>query len=128
MAMTVSVRGTVLTGVPDAELTKALELAQEAVGAQVLADWHQNLNAAIKHPTPYYETQIQVARRDKDVVVNDRNIVYGPWLEGVSSRNETSRFKGYTALRRARQSAEQKIPAVVQPIISAFAALMNGGA
>lgn len=36
-------------------------------------------------------------------VVSDSNAVYGPWLEGVSSRNQTTRFKGYAIFRKTAQ-------------------------
>jgi hypothetical protein len=34
-------------------------------------------------------------------LLTDSGVTYGPWLEGVSSRNEASRFKGYGMFRRA---------------------------
>ena len=39
--------------------------------------------------------------------VHDSNVVYGPWLEGVSSRNQKSRFKGYAMFRNATQKLEK---------------------
>jgi hypothetical protein len=35
--------------------------------------------------------------------------VYGPWLEGVGSRNATTRFKGYRAFRKAANALERHI-------------------
>lgn len=32
--------------------------------------------------------------------------VYGPWLEGVSSRNQTTRFKGYAMFRKTKQKLQ----------------------
>jgi hypothetical protein len=40
--------------------------------------------------------------------IHDSEVVYGPWLEGVSSRNQTTRFKGYAAFRNATQQLERK--------------------
>jgi hypothetical protein len=40
-------------------------------------------------------------------VVNDSNVVYGPWLEGVGSRNQTTRFKGYAMFRNATQHLQR---------------------
>ena len=39
--------------------------------------------------------------------IDDSGVEYGPWLEGVSSRNETTRFKGYHSFRRVGQSLEK---------------------
>jgi len=42
--------------------------------------------------------------------VHDSDIVYGPWLEGVSSRNLTTSFKGYSTFRKVAQQIERKSP------------------
>ena len=96
-----------------------------AVASQVLADVQYNLDRSLRHPTPYYETQIMVQQRVDDWVVHDRGIVYGPWLEGTSSRNRTTRFKGYASFRRAVQSAGQKAPQIVASIAQRFVDRMN---
>jgi hypothetical protein len=36
-------------------------------------------------------------------VISDGGVVYGPWLEGVGSRNDVTRFKGYGSFRRVGQ-------------------------
>jgi hypothetical protein len=36
--------------------------------------------------------------------------IYGPWIEGTSSRNKTSRFKGYHIYRQAKQFIQSQIP------------------
>lgn len=76
------------------------------VGSQGLANVNTVLNASIQHPTPYYETQTTLnwgvyAGAGANVIVHDRGIVYGPWLEGIGSRNfpKTS-FKGYHAFEK----------------------------
>ncbi len=76
------------------------------VGAQGLADVNTVLNAMIQHPTPYYETQTTMnwgvyAGAGANVIVHDRGIIYGRWLEGIGSRNypKTS-FKGYHAFEK----------------------------
>lgn len=80
------------------------------VAQQGRSDVMSNLNASIRHPTPYYETQITVDRAGTDRIVNDRGIIYGPWLEGVGSRNATTRFKGYHSFRRAAQKLQGEVP------------------
>lgn len=100
---------------------------REEVGRQALADWHENLSASIRHPTPYYETQVTVQERGGATVVHDRGVIYGPWLEGVGSRNRTTRFKGYFSLRRAAASTRAKVDYVVRPALERYLAKMNGG-
>ena len=45
--------------------------------------------------------------------VHDSKVVYGPWLEGTSSRNQRSRFKGYAAFRNAFQRLERAAQGVL---------------
>ena len=52
--------------------------------------------------------------------VHDSGIVYGPWLEGVSSRNNATRFKGYAAFRRATQDVDQKTGIIGARVIADF--------
>jgi len=39
-------------------------------------------------------------------IIHDSHVIYGPWLEGVSSRNQASRFKGYALWRRTRDKLQ----------------------
>lgn len=55
-----------------------------------------------------------------DRVISD-NVVYNAWLEGVGSRNETSRFKGYRLWRLTTQDLNR------QKDIIAEARLRDGG-
>ncbi len=43
--------------------------------------------------------------------VHDSGIIYGPWLEGVGSRNfPVTRFKGYSMFRKVAQQIDRKAP------------------
>jgi hypothetical protein len=51
-------------------------------------------------------------------IVDDGGIVYGPWLEGVGSRNATTRFKGYRMWRRTAQQMQRGgAEKIAQPIV-----------
>ncbi len=56
--------------------------------------------------TGNYSRHIQVVRSGTGEEVNDSGIIYGPWLEGVGSRNRTTRFKGYFTFRQVGQKAD----------------------
>lgn len=65
-----------------------------------------------KHPTGYYESNVRVRNTSSGHEVWDggqAGPVYGPWLEGVGSRNATTRFKGYHAFRKAAAALEQRV-------------------
>lgn len=115
--VTIHASGALFDGRAPRVVAQALEDAKRDVASQGLANWHHNLDGSLRHPTPYYETQITVQSLHGNQVVHDRGIVYGPWLEGVGSRNKTTRFKGYFALRRAFQQLLGQAPQLAERAI-----------
>jgi hypothetical protein len=77
-------------------------------------------SAHFKTRTPYYETRITTTRVTEEVsLVHDQGVVYGPWLEGVGTRNRPRPgFPGYGHWRSAKQAiqarASQMAEAAVQ--------------
>lgn len=123
----VDVSGPIFDGRALAAVDAFLEDAKDEVGAQASAEVHLILDRSIRHPTPYYETQVHVERAGMDRSVNDRGVVYGAWLEGVGSRNLTTRFKGYHAFRIATAVVEQRVEELVQPALRRHLPEMGGG-
>lgn len=105
IAITVDLHGPVAEGHGTEILDDYLIDAVWDVAYQGLSEVSTVLNASIQHPTPYYETQTTVNwgafSGGASAIVHDRGIVYGPWLEGIGSRNfpKTS-FKGYHAFEK----------------------------
>lgn len=118
--MEVTISGPLFTGATQRRFDQATQEIEYAIATQVLADVHWTLNRRIQHPTPYYETQITMQRVQHDLVVHDRGIVYGPWLEGVSFRNQATRFKGYHAFREAWREATQYAQQTADRIIARY--------
>lgn len=50
--------------------------------------------------TGNYRRNISGSVSQLRAVISDGGVVYGPWLEGVGSRNQSTRFKGYFSFRR----------------------------
>lgn len=59
-------------------------------------------------------------------IVHDSRVVYGPWLEGVSNRNRTTRFKGYAMFRRAAQQLQRNIGRIAQTAIDRLTRSLGG--
>lgn len=123
----IDLNGPLFDGRALAAVDAFLEDAKDAVAGQASAEVHLILDRSIRHPTPYYETQVHVERAGTDRSVNDRGVVYGPWLEGVGSRNLTTRFKGYHAFRIATQLVEQQVDRLVEPALRRHLPEMGGG-
>lgn len=83
--------------------------------------WVRNLEGSIRNPTPYYWTRID----ERPIAYNrweiwDHDIVYGPWLEGTGSRNETTIFKGYWAMARAKEMTKRRRSGVARRILRRY--------
>lgn len=131
MGASIHIRGPLFDGVAKRDLALAVQAVTKEVADYALFQWQLNLEGSLQNPTGRYQSQLNVARRDLITMsVNDgwpgSGLVYGPWLEGVGSRNKTTRFKGYFALRRAANSVAQKASAIAQPVIDKFIAKANG--
>jgi len=46
---------------------------------------------------------------DYKAMITDGGAVYGPWLEGASSRNQSTRFKGYGTFRKTAQYIQKNL-------------------
>lgn len=119
-AFQVVATGPLFDGRMQAQANAAVAEAKYAIAQQVSADVHWTLNRDIKHPTPYYETQINIRPVAQDLSINDRGVIYGPWLEGTSSRNQATRFKGYAAFRKAFNEAKQYAQLMTDRIVTRY--------
>lgn len=124
--------GPLFNGVAEAELAAAVEAVQRETADYAKFQWQMNMIESFQHPSspPRYESHANIHPRGTDLVVDDgypgSGLLYGPWLEGVGSRNATTRFKGYFAMRRAAQKVQRMTTAIAEPIISAFTRKANG--
>lgn len=97
-------------------------MAEEAL--KEIADYTRfevlmQLDRVLQHPTGYYESQVKAERVAVDTYsVNDSNVIYGPWLEGIGSRNRARPgFPGYHTFRTVRGRMERKADAVAEAAI-----------
>lgn len=117
--VTVTFSGALFTDHPDAVIDAFLDEACRQVAAQGVADVHDILNREIANPTPYYETQVRVDAAHGGYVVHDK-VIYGPWLEGLTSRNAATRYKGMHHYRRAGQQLEREAPVLAERLLPKY--------
>lgn len=99
--------------IADAVEDSGRDVAQEAYDLV-----RQRLNQVLKHPTGYYESRVMVSNQSSGVAVSDGGVIYGPWLEGTSSRNDRTRFKGYHTFRQVLQQMDKKAENIAEQSIS----------
>jgi hypothetical protein len=76
-------------------------------------------------PTGRWGKSVHVSRTFGSFVVRE-NVIYGPWLEGVGSRNATTRFKGYAMFRRAAQTLGIQAHAIAERILPLYLRRLGG--
>lgn len=74
----------------------------------------------------HYRRNLHTVVQDLRGVISDGGVVYGNWLEGQSSRNATTRFKGYGAFRRTQTWLLSKVKEVAQAHVRRAVAELNG--
>lgn len=98
-----------------------MDSAVDEVSQQAFANVHMFLDLQIVDPTPYYETQIIKERALGDIVIHDRGIIYGPWLEGDGSKNRPRPgFPGYHSFRKANQKTDSEAGRIVQAVLRRY--------
>lgn len=95
----------------------AVENAGEDVAQEAYDEVRKRLRSVLQNPTGRYESRVLVSNQSNSLVISDGGIVYGPWLEGVSSRNNTSRFKGYHVFRTTLQQMEKRAENIAEQSI-----------
>jgi hypothetical protein len=122
----VNVSGPLFDGRADNAAKDFARVARHEVAKQAKANVAMLLDRYLKHPTPYYETQLFIDWGDPDVVKNHVK-KYGPWLEGTGSRNAPkTRFKGYGHWREATKLTQRQAGRVAESVLPPFLFRMGG--
>jgi hypothetical protein len=58
--------------------------------------------------------------------IDDGRVVYGSWLEGTSSRNATTQFKGYASFRKTSDWLQQQVGKERKAFERQYARRLNG--
>jgi len=96
---------------------RAVIQVNEALAQEGVRRVRARLRGVLQHPSGYYERNIIVERRAIYRGFSDNKVVYGGWLEGTSSRNRATRFKGYRTFRMVRQELNKDKANIAAPII-----------
>lgn len=94
--------GPLFAGQTASALHMAIDEAEQEIATVSADHLRGDLGAPpFKNPTGWYRSHITPKKIGPLWMVQDSGVVYGEWLAGTSSRNRTSRFKGYQHWRRA---------------------------
>lgn len=85
--------------------------------------WNEGMESTFRMNGHVYQSFSHVVDDGPDTLVNDgwgvtNDLPYGPWLEGLGSRNSpVTRFPGYRNLRNAYAITDRSVPDIAQPRI-----------
>jgi hypothetical protein len=104
-------------------LNNGIIAAKEAIADNAIKVIKSNLDDVLIQNTGNYMSTIHSQGETDDLVVTD-GTVYGPWLEGVGSRNLSTRFKGYWTFRQSteelKNSSGEIANAAIEPYIESI--------
>ncbi|WP_318205389.1 hypothetical protein [Streptomyces sp. SCL15-4] len=128
MAIDIDFRGPLFDGRAERAIEDACTDARDDV-----ADFAQEhalglMRASFRNPTGYYESRVTTTRVSSEVaLVHDQGVVYGPWLEGVGSRNSpVTRFPGYWHWRRTKGVVAARGPQIAETAVRRHLPEMGG--
>lgn len=124
--VTVTVSGPVFDGRALAATAAFLAEWAEQTAQEAWETVQREMAGVFAHPTGAYASRVVTERATANRwLVHDSNMVYGPWLEGVSSRNAATRFKGYRHWRATTQQADAEAAAIGRNALPPFLGRMN---
>lgn len=125
----VRLRGPAFTGEAKREVGRYLEDVVHATAVRGQELVRADFDVVHREPTGYARSRVTVTDEPGPrSTVGDGGIVYGPWLEGVGSRNKTSRFKGYATFRRIGQRLQGEVERIARERLPQLVRRLNGGA
>lgn len=119
MAATVRTSGPLFDGRADAAAAVFAQDAEREIAEQGVNEVARVGGSSFRNPTGYFVAHLVTERAGADRVVTDTT-VYGPWLEGVSERNQATRFKGYALYRRAAQALDRTAVGIAERILPSY--------
>ncbi len=73
-----------------------------------------------------YRRGVSGVRRRLHALITDGGKIYGPWLEGISQRNQTTRFKGYASFRKVKDWLQKRAKKTFQRHVARAVRRLNG--
>ncbi len=125
--MTVAIRGPLFDGRADAALDAFMVAAEDVIAQRGRDLVLSRLGQVLQHPTGHYQGLIQTNRVEHGTRIWDGGqVVYGPWLEGVGSRNYPKTvFRGYRSFRIVGQRLRAESGAIAEVTLPPFLARME---
>ena len=118
MGVRVDARGPLFDAHAEKVVAEAANDAEKAVATIGASMVRSRMAAVFRNETPFYRFA-NVAKQEFPgwIIWDQDKTVYGFWLEGIGSRNKTTRFKGYFTYRRITQELRARAQTIADGVI-----------
>lgn len=126
LATTTTMAGPVFDGRAEKAAADFVQEANREIAQAGVNEVQSRLGQVLENPTGAYSSSIVTNMASGSNVITDGGVVYGPWLEGVASRNQRSRFKGYSTFRRTAQWLQSHAVDIAEDKLGPYLSRMGG--
>jgi hypothetical protein len=125
----VTVAGPLLEGQGPAILQRFFDDATKLVAEHGRDELRKRATSKPKRPTGAFARSVVVKQFGRSRAINATypGVTYGPWLEGTSARNTSTRFKGYRMFKLTRGRLRKQVGDLVQGLLDRAVAQLGGG-
>jgi len=125
----VTVAGPLLEGRGPAILREFFDDATKLVAERGREEVSKRATSRPRHPTGAFARSVVVKQFGRSRAINATypGVTYGPWLEGTSTRNASTRFKGYRLFKLTRGRLRKQVAELVQGLLDRAVARLGGG-
>jgi hypothetical protein len=113
----VNTKGGLLKGKGKAVISNAVDEINTDTGQEMYNRVQNRLRSVLQHPSGHYQSMVTTDLSANSVAVTDGGVIYGSWLEGTSSRNSSTNFKGYGTFRKIQKEMQSDAPKQADKII-----------
>ena len=119
-------RGPIFDGRAVAAVAAFRDDAERKVAEAGVTEVRAQLGQVLQNETGFYRSHVIAERASDDYGVTDQDVIYGSWLEGTSSRNQSTRFKGYGTFRKVRQWLDGRAGSIAETSLRRYVGRMGG--
>ncbi len=118
VTVTLTKHGPLLDGAAPEIINRWLDGVKQDIADEGLQNLRTFVMDKTGRATGHYQADITTSRVSyNDVKISNpaaSGYAYGPWLEGVSKRNRSTRFKGYRLWRKTKVLLDERAPVIAE--------------
>lgn len=125
----VTVAGPLMEGRGPQILARFFDDAVKLVAEAGRDELQQRARSKPRHPSGAFAGAITIKpfKKGTTILADYPQVLYGPWLEGTSPRNASTRFKGYRMFKLTRGRLRKRLMPIIQGRLDRAIAELGGG-